>query len=251
MRCIDSMVVSPLLFLLAFYSLLLCFPASAMTSLSSKVVTIIGGGNVGSTLANSIAASGKAKAVMIAARDPSKTAAKLAEGGLSHLKVEIMTSAIASSDILILATPSVHTDKEIEELAKTLGDVSGKIIIDATNPLSSFQDGLQVRWEQGISGGEKLQECLPDCKVYKAFNTLGVEHMRDGTGKDMMYCGPDTDIAEVVAAVGYKPYYVGPLRYARNLEAIAELWIHCAIPPLPANYIGRDWTFAIAGNPEV
>ena len=35
------------------------------------------------------------------------------------------------------------------------------------------------------------------------------------------------DIAElVVAGVGFKPKYVGPIRYARNLEAIAELWIH-------------------------
>jgi predicted dinucleotide-binding enzyme len=69
------------------------------------------------------------------------------------------------------------------------------------------------------------------------------------TNVDMMYAGPDDGIADVVAAMGYKPYYVGPIRYSRNLEAIAELWIHCAVPPLPANYLGRDWTFGIAGNP--
>lgn len=123
-------------------------------------------------------------------------------------------------------------------------------IINATNPLTSFQDGLEVRWSQGTSGGDVLQKYLPDAKVYKAFNTVGVEHMADAHGKDMLFAGPDDSIADVVAAVGYKPFYVGPIRYARNLEAIAELWIHCSIPPLPGNYLGRDWTFGVAGNPE-
>ncbi len=34
----------------------------------------------------------------------------------------------------------------------------------------------------------------------------------------------------VVSAVGFKPQFVGPIRYAKNLEAIAELWIHSSIP---------------------
>jgi predicted dinucleotide-binding enzyme len=87
----------------------------------------------------------------------------------------------------------------------------------------------------------------------QAFNTLGVEHMADAAGKDMLFCGPDNEksvVAEVISAVGFKPFYVGPIRYARNLEAMAELWIHCAIPPLPAKQKGRLWTFAIAGQPE-
>jgi 8-hydroxy-5-deazaflavin:NADPH oxidoreductase len=230
--------------------LLLDISLIAMTSLSSKTVAIVGGGNVGSALANALAKSGKAGAVVVAARNPEKTKAALAEANLAHLTVEPMSSAIASADILILALPSVHSDEAIEEQAKTLGDVSGKTIIDAMNPLNGFQEGLEVRWPQGTSGGEVLAKALPEAKVYKAFNTLGVEHMIDPVGKDMLFAGPDDAIADVVAAIGYIPYYVGPIRYARNLEAIAELWIHCAIPPLPANYLGRDWTFAVAGNPE-
>ncbi len=37
-------------------------------------------------------------------------------------------------------------------------------------------------------------------------------------------------VAAVISASGFKPQYVGPIRYARNLEAIAELWHHLAIP---------------------
>ena len=32
--------------------------------------------------------------------------------------------------------------------------------------------------------------------------------------------------------------YVGEIRYARNLEAIAELWTHLAIPQIDA---AADW----------
>ena len=170
--------------------------------------------------------------------------------GKGHLMVQESAIAIAAASVLILATVSIQNDEDLKEMIESLGDLSNKILIDATNPLSEFSDGLQVRWKQGTSAGEYIQSLLPNTKVYKAFNTLGVEHMSDGTGKDMMYAGPDKDIAPIVASIGYRPIYVGPIRYARNLEAIAELWIHCAVPPLQGNYLGRDWTFGIAGNVE-
>jgi len=226
-------------------------------SLSGKTIAVIGGGNVGSTLANSIAAASSEEAgakVLIAARDPAKTSAALKEQKLGHLKVEPLADAIKAADILILAVPGAHSEEGIEKIAQSLGNgVAGKIVIDATNPLSEFADGLQVRWTQGgLSGGEVLQKYLPEAKVYKAFNTLGFELMARprSEGTDMLYAGPDEEIADVVAAVGFTPRYVGPLRYARNLEAMAELWIHCAVPPLPGRNFGRDWSFAIAGNPE-
>jgi predicted dinucleotide-binding enzyme len=234
------------------FILLVCFLHSsfAMSFLSSKTIAVVGGGSVGSTLANAL--QGKAKSVVIAARNPEKTKAQLAEKGLD-LTVESLARAISSADILILATPSVQSDEALQGLAQSLGDVSNKVVIDATNPLSEFANGLEVRWAQGTSGGEVLQEALPTSFVYKAFNTIGVEHMADPTGKDMLICGsPDQKelVQAVVAAVGYKPYYVGPIRYARNLEAMAELWIHCGIPPLPAANLGRDWTFGVSGNPS-
>lgn len=233
---------------LSFHLIALFSSIPMMSALISQTITVIGGGSVGSTLASAILKSGKVGKVLIAARDPAKTKAKLDEEGKSDLEVQDMKTAIGVGDVLILAVPSVHTDEAIKKMVETLGDVSNKILIDVMNPVSEFPDGLQIRWEQGTSGGEYIQSLLPNTKVYKAFNTLGVEHMSDGTGKDMLFAGPDKDIADVIATIGYKPIYVGPIRYARNLEAMAELWIHCAIPPLPANYLGRDWTFKLAGN---
>jgi 8-hydroxy-5-deazaflavin:NADPH oxidoreductase len=216
--------------------------------LSTQTITVIGGGLVGSTLATAMSKSRKVNRVVIAARDPVKTKAKLVAMGKSTLEVQDMATAVAAGDVLILAVPCCHTNDAIKAMVETLGDLRNKVLIDATNPFSSFPDGLQVRWELGTSGGEYIQSLLPNTKVYKAFNTLGVEHMADGTGKDMLFAGPDAAIANVIAMIGYNPIYVGPIRYARNLEAMAELWTHCAISQLPGNYLGHDWAFKLAGQ---
>lgn len=79
------------------------------------------------------------------------------------------------------------------------------------------------------SGGEELQRALPGTIVYKGFNTIGLEHMyhsegdliQPGTRLTMMYAGGPgkQEVAEqVVRDVGFAPVYIGPIRYARNLE---------------------------------
>lgn len=99
----------------------------------------------------------------------------------------------------------------------------------------------------------------------KAFNTVGVKHLANPEGNQvpghnvasgpltMLFCGPkeqETEAAAVVAAVGFKPVYVGPIRYSRNLEALAELWIHLAFTP--AGFVHENWGdefhFNVAGK---
>ncbi|CAI5527326.1 unnamed protein product [Closterium sp. Naga37s-1] len=40
---------------------------------------------------------------------------------------------------------------------------------------------------------------------------------------------PSLALGQIISAVGFRPEYVGPLRNARNLESLAELWVHLAI----------------------
>lgn len=145
-------------------------------------------------------------------------------------------------------------------LAAALGPgVAGKVVVDATNPLTGFP-GLEVLWDgtSGVqavpdaqtepgwvhgllmgrmpaapvlqhAGGELLQAGLPQgTRVFKAFNTLGTSVMAapDALGQriSMLFAGPPDDAAgrEAVGALitdaGFAPEFVGPLRYARNLE---------------------------------
>lgn len=237
----------------------LVFPIFSTLALSTNEnscnmsrIAVLGGGSVGTALAKAL--SDKQKNVVIAARDPAKIKAKLVEAKIEGLEVDSAAEALKSADVVILATPGIADDAGIEEFAKSLGDMTGKIIIDATNPLGPFQEGLNVRWTETTSGGEVLAAALPSAKVYKSFNTVGVEHMKSAIGKDMMIAGDPDDTAvkivkEIVKGVGFKPFYVGPIRYARNLEAIAELWIHMAVPPLGARTTSRGFWFSISGDP--
>lgn len=76
------------------------------------------------------------------------------------------------------------------------------------------------------AGGELLQAALPTAHVFKAFNSIGTPLMQqpDALGQpiSMMFAGPAgpgrEQVADVISDVGFEPVYVGPIRYARNLE---------------------------------
>ncbi|GIL99382.1 hypothetical protein Vretimale_4555, partial [Volvox reticuliferus] len=212
-------------------------------------VGIIGAGGVGKTLGQVLA---KKHSILFGVRDTAKYADLAKAWNTSVLTV---SEAVKSSDVVILAVPGAHDDAGIREIASNLGpDIKGKVLVDATNPVTPYPS-LEVRWT-GKSAGEVLSEVLPDTAVYKAFNTIGANQMEhaDGSGitgeqLTMMFAGgPDHKglVEEVIADTGFKPVYVGPIRYARNLEALAELWIHLGVPGVgTAEKWGRDFHFQV------
>ena len=142
-----------------------------MPTLAGKVVAVIGAGSVGFKLAASLARN-TAATVTFGARSAAKTEADVAKTaaaeGVAPIAVAPLADAIAAADVVILAVPGSHDDAGIQAIAASLGDVAGKVVIDATNPLSSFPTGLQVRWGgEGTSGAEVLQAALPGAAVYK------------------------------------------------------------------------------------
>ena len=114
------------------------------------------------------------------------------------------------------------------------------------------------RWSKGTYAGEVIAAALPHTHVYKAFNTVGCKHMRAADGSRLgsptpaltmtMIGGAEVSDARAVAeavvgGVGFSPRYVGPIRYARNLEAMAELWVH-------GGGVGsRNFHFQVVGKP--
>ncbi|KIZ01607.1 hypothetical protein MNEG_6352 [Monoraphidium neglectum] len=208
-------------------------------------IGVIGAGNVGKTLGGQLATK---HTVKYGCRDPAK------HPGIGAAPVP---SVCDWAEVLLVCTPGFSTAAEAEALATSFGPgVRGKVFIDATNPLSAWP---------------KLEGALPSSYVFKAFNTIGLEHMAalgpQGAAVfggeaaaiergpiTMLYAGAEEKravAAAIISDVGFDPRYVGPIRYARNLEAIAELWIHCGIGAAGLNPTvdwGGDFAFQVVGG---
>ena len=188
-------------------------------------IAIIGAGNVGTTLGRGW--SRRRHQVSYGVRDPhSAKAGALAQGGVH---VAVPTQAVERSEVVVLATPWAATQEAVE----ALGDLGGRPLLDATNPIAP---GLVSAVGEGSSGGELVQAWAPTARVVKIFNSTGVENMASPEYGDvaatMFYCGDDEQACAVAAKLaselGFDPVPAGPLRNARLLEPLALLWIDLA-----------------------
>jgi hypothetical protein len=122
----------------------------------------------------------------------------------------------------------------VADALKSTGDLTGKIVLDATNPLLPDLSGLDI--PQGMSGGEKVAG-LTQAHVVKIFNTTGYPNMANpdyhGQPATMFYCGDDDGAKRIAAGLardlGFDPVDAGPLTRARMLEDLALLWITLAL----------------------
>ncbi|MGH7392192.1 MAG: NADPH-dependent F420 reductase [Candidatus Rokuibacteriota bacterium] len=193
-------------------------------------IAIIGAGNVGGALGRAWAQCGHH--VVFGVRDPAggkiRTLVQAAGAGATAAGIG---PAVAAADVVVLAIPWSATGDTIA----AAGDLRGKILVDATNPLTPDVSGLAIGHD--TSGGEQLARRVPGARVVKAFNTIGAMHMADptfdGDRASMFLCGDDAAakgiVAELARALGFEPVDVGPLKQARLLEPLAMLWISMAL----------------------
>jgi len=174
-------------------------------------VTIIGSGNIGSGLASVLAPH---HAVTVTNRSG------VAKPGLAHADLK---SAVASADIVILALP-------YDAVAGLEADFAGKVVVDATNPVTADFSGLQLG--HATSAAEEIAKALPGARVVKAFNTVfaGIygEGLTIGATKVQTFVASDD--AEAKAAVialansaGFDARDAGGLKNARYIEPLAYL----------------------------
>jgi predicted dinucleotide-binding enzyme len=145
----------------------------------------------------------------------------------------------------VLSTPWPATEAAI----RSMGNLKGKIVLDATNPLTRGPDGIGLEIGHAISGGEKVQGWAAGASVFKTLNTTGFGNMANpvfkGVKSVMFVAGDDaankSKVMELVGQLGFEVIDAGPLRNARLLEAHAMLWIDLAL----ARGQGRDFAFGI------
>jgi predicted dinucleotide-binding enzyme len=197
-------------------------------------IAIIGAGNVGATLGKRFAEVGHE--IFYGVRDAGVFDEKVLGG-----KVGTNAEACQNAEIIVLSVPY----KAVEEAVKSCGNIDGKILVDATNPLGMSENGLSLTIGFETSGGENLQNLAPNAKVVKCFNTTGFGNMAEPRDSMMFACGNDKEAADTVtnlaASIGFDAMNIGDLAKARLLEPLAMLWIHLAF----TSELKRDFAFAI------
>ena len=207
-------------------------------------VGIIGTGSVGSALGTSLIRAGHE--VTLGARNAEKTRKVAAEIGASTA-TPVETARVA--DVIVLAVPYTQAASVVREIAAV---ASGKVVIDATNPLKADYSGLAT--EGGPSGAERLAAIAPSAKFVKAFNTIFASIQANpashGQVIDALLAGDDADakatVATLARSIGLRPVDAGALAGARELEAMA--WLNIALQLRT----GGNWdsTFVLVGAPE-
>jgi len=122
----------------------------------------------------------------------------------------------------------------VPDALRAAGDLTGKVVLDATNPLLPDLSGLEM--PEGKSGAEKVAE-LAGAPVVKIFNTTGYPNMANpdynGQAATMFYCGDDAGAKKIAGTLagdlGFEAVDAGPLTQARLLEPLALLWISLAL----------------------
>lgn len=187
-------------------------------------IGIIGAGNMGGAFAKRLAAAGYD--VAITAKDPAH--AEQAAAAAGHGARAVRPEQIAgNADLLILAVPYGAA----AEALRGAGDVTGKTVVDITNPLKADMSGLVLGYS--TSAAEEIQKAASGAKVVKAFNTIFAQVLGrapGGTKTQVVYAGDDARAKDAVRAliesVGFEPVDAGPLANARHLEPLGMLTIY-------------------------
>jgi predicted dinucleotide-binding enzyme len=154
-------------------------------------------------------------------------------------------AAAQRSDVIAIAVPWTVA----ESVVAGLGDLSGKIVVDCTNPLAFADGALSLDRGYTTSGAETLAALVPAARVVKSLNQAGFEIMADPsrlTQRPAMFVAGDDEDAKIavmalVSDLGFEAFDAGALRMARLLEPLAMVWINQAI----FRGLGRQWAFGV------
>ena len=207
-------------------------------------VGILGSGIVGRVLGAGFLKHGHQ--VMIGTRDSDKPDLQQWVRETPGAETGSFEQAARFADMVLLVTLGRAAENAIE-LAGA-GNLAGKTVIDATNPLA---DGPPVN---GVlpyftgpneSLGERIQAKIPAANVVKAFNSVGNVRMvnpqfEQGT-PTMFLCGNSEEakrqVSDVIREFGWEPFDCGSIVSARALEPLCMLWC------LPG-FLRNQWTHA-------
>ena len=189
-------------------------------------ITVVGTGNMGSAFAKQL--SGAGHVIRITGRDIQKAEALAAQ--FEQVTAFTADQALGDSDVVVLATAYADAVAALQ----SLGDLSGKVIIDITNPLSA--DYMSLTIGHVTSASEEIAKAVPQAQVVKAFNTLFAQVLGGGPRftndqRGSVFVASDSERAKQTAvalarSLGWNTVDTGALINARYLEPLAGLNIY-------------------------
>jgi predicted dinucleotide-binding enzyme len=189
-------------------------------------IAVLGTGMVGTTLGAAFAAAGHE--VTLGTRDPEATAAR----GEISLPLATFTGATEGADVVVLAVGG----QVAEAVLAAAGDLSGKVVLDVTNPLDfsqGFPPTLTVKDTDSLA--EVLQRAHPEARVVKSLNTVNASLMVNPAGlgdgdTTMFLAGDEAAARDVVRGLLYDLGWSDIVEFealeaARGLEMWLPLWV--------------------------
>jgi 8-hydroxy-5-deazaflavin:NADPH oxidoreductase len=183
-------------------------------------IAVVGTGNIGGRLAKVWA--GKGHHIFLGTRNANDEKI-LALVGAHPARITAHSTADAAqrADVILLAVPSSVAFNAVHEL----GNIKGKIIIDAMNAVFRKPEPYSTTSEAIIaaSGNDHIVKC---------FNWIGAENMDNpyygNDVADMVLCGNYSDDKEIVKQLaedcGFNVYDIGSIAREAVTENAAVLW---------------------------
>ena len=208
---------------------------------SAETIAVIGTGNVGGALGPRFSELGHD--IIYGSRQPQRADVQaLIAQTEGHATAMLPAEAAAAADIIVMATK--WADAEVA--LKSLGDLSGKIILDPNNAVRLDDAGMRHLAVE-TSAAEMIQGWAPNARVVKAFNTLGSDTMANpasaGGPVTIAIAGNDADakavIAGLVTGIGFEVVDMGDLSAARFIEQMLIARGNAGRLGTPFNYYFR------------
>jgi predicted dinucleotide-binding enzyme len=189
-------------------------------------VTVIGAGNMGSAFVKQLQLAGHQ--VQVTSADGTKASALAAQ--YPGVQAVAAADAARQADAIIVATAYGDAVAAL----RSVGDLSGKVVIDITNPLTPDYMGLTLG--HSTSAAEEIARAVPQAEVVKAFNTVFAQVLAGGADfgngqKVSVFYASDSERAKQTAkalaeSLGFTTVDAGGLKNARYLEPLAGFNIY-------------------------
>ncbi|MBL8629124.1 MAG: NAD(P)-binding domain-containing protein [Rhodospirillaceae bacterium] len=196
-------------------------------AIKPELIAIIGTGNVGAALGKRWGALGhkvvygsrtpEAEKTKLLARDSGRTATAMAP-----------RDAVKDATVVVLAVPA----QAALETVAGLGDLKGKVIIDAMNEMS-IENGKLIEPSNPAALSARIQAMAPDAQVVKALNATSSRAMADpamtGGPITIPIAGASADakakVAALLKSIGLEAFDLGGADALKAVEHLGRVYV--------------------------